>query len=269
MKKTLIFKFFFLLCFCFSLPSLAEIVYAKASFMHGEEISTKDGCEFAQKKAELNALQKGLNVTISSEETEKCSQIDGTSNCEQNQFFLKTFNGILTQVKELSKKKRTETLDSGDIAYICEIEIKANTEPIKQIKDPDFDFNVKLNESNFKPGDNLTMEIGFTKAMYLTIFQFLPYEKEGNQVSKLFPNVREENNFIEDKKIILPYNAKYEVYFPENVNKKNIDEYLFFITSDENISWLDEYNNINELISQFIDYKKGVKMEYKQYTIYK
>ena len=84
--------FFFLLCFCFSLPSLAEIVYAKASFMHGEEISTKDGCEFAQKKAELNALQKGLNVTISSEETEKCSQIDGKSNCEQNQFFLKTFN---------------------------------------------------------------------------------------------------------------------------------------------------------------------------------
>ena len=105
MKKTLIFKFFFLLCFCFSLPSLAEIVEAKASFMHGEEISTKDGCEFAQKKAELNALQKGLNVTISSEETEKCSQIDGKSNCEQNQFFLKTFNGILTEINELSKKK--------------------------------------------------------------------------------------------------------------------------------------------------------------------
>ena len=32
---------------------------------------------------------------------------------------------------------------------------------------------------------------------------------------------------------------------------------------------LDEYNNIYELISQFIDIKKGVKMEYKQYTIYK
>ena len=73
----------------YSFPSLAKVVYAKESSMHGEEISTKDGCEFALKKAELNALQKGLNVTISSEETEKCSQVDGQSNCEQNQFFLK------------------------------------------------------------------------------------------------------------------------------------------------------------------------------------
>ena len=212
--------------------------------MHGGEISTNDGCKFAREKAQLEALQKGLNVTISSEELEKCSQIDGKSNCEYNQFSLITFNGVLTEVKELNKEKKTEPLDNGDIAYICEIEIEANAEPLKQIADPNFNFNVKLNEYNFNTGDNLTMEIGLTKPMYLTIFQFLPYEKEGNQVSKLFPNEREENNFIKDKKIILPYNAKYEVYFPENVNKKNIDEYLFFIASDENIGWLDEYNNI-------------------------
>jgi len=254
----------------YSFPSLAKIVTAKGSFMHGEEISTRDGCKFAREKAELEALQKGLNVTISSEEIEKCSQIDGKSNCEYNQFFLKTFNGILTGIKELSKPlKRIETLDSGDIAYICEIEIKANVEPIKQINDPNFNFNVKLNEYNFKAGGELTMEITFTKPMYLTIFQFLPYEKEGNQVSKLFPNEREENNFIKDKKIILPYNAKYEVYFPENVNKKNIDEYLFFITSDEKIDWLDEYNNIYELKSSYINSTKRVKTKYKQYTIYK
>jgi hypothetical protein len=253
----------------YSLPSLAKIVHAKGSFMHGEEISTKDGCKFAREKAELEALQKGLNVTISSENLKKCSQIDGKSNCEYNQFSLITFNGVLTEVKELSKEKKTETLDNGDIAYICEIEIEANAEPLKQIADPNFNFNVKLNESNFKAGDNLTMEITFTKPMYLTIFQFLPYEKEGNQVSKLFPNEREENNFIKDKKIILPYNAKYEVYFPENVNKKNIDEYLFFITSDEKIDWLDEYNNIYELKSSYINSTKRVKTKYKQYTIYK
>ena len=166
-------------------------------------------------------------------------------------------------------EKRIETLEGGEIAYICEIEIKANAEPIKQIKDPNFNFNVKLNESNFKSGDKLSMEIGLTKPMYLTIFQFLPYEKEGNQVSKLFPNEREEDNFIKSKKITLPYNAKYEVYFPENVNKKNIDEYLFFVASDENIGWLDEYNNIYELKSSYINSTKRVKTKYKQYTIYK
>ena len=59
----------------YSLPSLAKIVYAKASFMHGEEISTKDGCKFAREKAELEAIQKGIGVTISSENLRKCSQI--------------------------------------------------------------------------------------------------------------------------------------------------------------------------------------------------
>ena len=253
----------------YTFPSLAKIVTVKESFMHGGEISTNDGCMLARKNAQLKALREGLGVTTSSEELEKCSQIDGKSNCEFNQFSLITFNGVLTEVKELSKEKKTEPLSSGEIAYICEIEIKANVEPIKQIADPNFNFNVKLNEHNFKSGDKLTMEIGFTIPMYLTIFQFLPYEKEGNQVSKLFPNVREENNFIKDEKIILPYNAKYEIYFPENVNKKNIDEYLFFITSDENIRWLDEYNNINELKSSYINSTKRVKTKYKQYTVYK
>ena len=263
-------RIFLLLGFIFySFPSLAKIVTVKESFMHGEEISTKDGCKFAREKAQLKALQKGLNVTISSEELEKCSQIDGKSNCEFNQFSLITFNGVLTEVKELSKKKKTETLNNGEIAYICEIEIKANAEPIKQITDPNFDFNVKLNEHNFKSGDMLTMEIGFTKPMYLTIFQFLPYEKKGNQVSKLFPNEREENNFIKDEKIILPYNAKYEIYFPENVSKKNIDEYLFFLGSDEQIKWLEEYSNLNDLKSSYINSKNKVKTKYKQYTVYK
>ena len=152
----------------YSFPSLAKIVYAKASFMHGEEISTKDGCKFARERAELEALQKGVGVTISSENLKKCSQIDGKSNCEYNQFSLITFNGVLTDIKVLGKKKRTETLDNGDIAYICEIEIEANAEPLKQIADPKFNFNVKLNESNFKTGDKLTMEISFTKPMYKT-----------------------------------------------------------------------------------------------------
>jgi len=256
-------------CLCFSLPSLAKIVTAKGKYMHGGEISTDEGCKLAKNRAILKAQEKVLGQTISSEELEKCSQIDGKSNCERNQFFFSMFRGHISNLEELGPpKKTTGTLDAETV-YFCEIEIEANVEPTKQILDPNFNFNVKLNEHNFKSGDKLAMEIGFTKPMYLIIFQFLPYEKEGNQVSKLFPNEREANNFIKDEKIILPYNAKYEIYSPENVNKKNIDEYLFFVTSDENIRWLDEYNNINELISQFIDYKKRVKMKYKQYTVYK
>jgi len=253
----------------YSFPSLAKTVYANGKYRHNEEISTKEGCDNALQRAKLDATQKGVGMTISSEELEKCSQIDGESNCERNQFFLATFNADFTDIEVLDTTKKTEPLSDGDISYICEIKIRAEVEPIKQINDPNFNFNVELNEHNFKPGDELAMEIGFNSHMYFTIFQVLPYKNQGNQVYKLFPNEREENNYIESKKITLPYNAKYEVYFPEKINKKNIDEYLVYLGSENNINWLDEYNNIYELISQFIDIKKGVKMEYKQYTIYK
>jgi hypothetical protein len=113
------------------------------------------------------------------------------------------------------------------------------------------------------------MEIGFTKPMYLTIFQVLPYEKKNYQVLKLFPNKREKDNFIKSEKIILPNNAKYEIYFPEKVNKERVDEYLFFITSDKNISWLPEYGTIEELKADLKKKKKMMKHKFKQYTITK
>ena len=254
----------------YSLPSLAKIVTVKGSFIHTDKISIYEGCKSAKQNAQLNALSKALNISISQDELEKCSQIDGQSNCEYNKISLITFNGEITKVEELGKpKKSTETLNNGDIVYICEVEIKANVEPIKQIVDPNFNFTVELNSLNFKSGDKLTMEITLNTPMYFTIFQYLPYEREGNQVNKIFPNEREENNYIKDKKINLPYNAKYEVYFPDQINKKNVDEYLFFLGSEKKINWVDEYNNINELKSSYINSKNKVKTKYKQYTVYK
>jgi hypothetical protein len=252
----------------YSLPSLAKIVTAKGKYMHSGEISTNDGCEFAKERAKLKALEKELGQTISSEELEKCSEIDGKYNCERNQFFLSSFNGDITGLKELDRKKTTGTIND-EIVYFCEIEIRANVIPSKQIKDPSFDFDVLLNESNFREGDNLAMEIGFTKPMYLTIFQVLPYEKKDHQVLKLFPNEREKNNLIKSEKIILPYNAKYEIYFPEQVNKKSVDEYLFFIASDKEIPWLKEYNTTEDLKAAFLNSTKRMKAKFKQYTIIK
>ena len=127
-------RFLLLLGFIFySFPSLAKIVTVKESFMHGEEISTKDGCKFARENAQLKALREGLNVTISSEELEKCSQIDGKSNCEFNQFFFSMFRGHISHLEELGPpKKTTGTLDAETI-YFCEIEIEAKAEKAGKI----------------------------------------------------------------------------------------------------------------------------------------
>ena len=86
---------------------------------------------------------------------------------------------------------------------------------------------------------------------------------------KLFPNKREKDNYIKSEKIILPNNAKYEIYFPEKVNKESVDEYLFFIASDKDIPWLKEYNTTEELKEAFLNSTKRMKAKFKQYTIMK
>jgi len=250
----------------YSFPSLAKTINVTGKYSHGSEISAKEGCESALQEAKNEAARK-IGVKISSETTQKCSEIEGKSNCERNQFYLSTFNAEFTNLEVLDKKQKTETLNDDEIRYICEIEIVANVELIEQITDPNFDFNAKLNSYNFKSGDKLNMEIEVNTPMYLTIFQFLPYERKGNQVHKLFPNKREENNYIKNK-ITLPYNAKYEVYFPETVDKKNIDEYLIFLGSEKEIKWLDQYNTIYDLKSTIIRSKYKMKKKDEQYTIY-
>tara|TARA_Y100000590_G_C15685979_1_gene1001673 strand:+ start:118 stop:831 length:714 start_codon:yes stop_codon:yes gene_type:complete len=237
--------------------------------MHDGSISANEGCDLAKNRAKLKAMNEVLGQTISLEEIEKCSGIDGKVSCERNQFFLSSFNGDITGIKFDNPKKTTKSLEDGEMIYFCEVKIEANVTPLRQINDPSFDFSVKINHQNFKDGENLSMKIGFTKPMYLTIFQVLPYEKSGNQVFKLFPNEREVNNYIESDSIRLPNNAKYQVYFPENINKQTIDEYLFFLASEEPIKWLNNYNNIEELKKSFLNSKKRVKTKYKQYRIIK
>ena len=154
--------------------SYAEKVTAKGDHSYFGDTSDDDACEHALRKAKLKALEKVLGQTISSEELEKCSTVDGKTNCERNQFFLSSFGGELTDTKEINKEIKTVKIENSKDANICLIEIRTNVKKTTQKLDPSFDFNVKLNGYNFKDGDNLTIDIELNKPMYLTVFQILP-----------------------------------------------------------------------------------------------
>ena len=248
--------------------SYAERVTAKGDHSYFGDTSDDDACKHALRRAKLKALEKVLGQTISSEELEKCSTVDGKTNCERNQFFLSSFGGELTKTKEVSREIKTVKIENSKDANICLIEIKTDVKRTIQKLDPSFDFNVKLNEYNFKDGDNLTIDVELNKPMYLTIFQILPYEDKDYQVVKLFPNDLEKDNYIKAKDLKLPKNAKYEIYFPEKINKESIDEYLFFVGSKNNIKWLDKYSKIEDLKKVYIK-NNLLKYQYKEYTIFK
>ena len=67
-------------------------------------------------------------------------------------------------------------------------------------------------------------------------------------MTKIFPN----KNFNQNDNNLIKQNIKlrYEVYFPDEIDQNKVDEYLVFVASEKDISWLDEYSQIEGLKSQ-------------------
>ena len=84
-------KYFLIISFII-FSAAAEVVVTEGSYTYTGEISENEACSLAKKKAELKALEKVLGQTISSDELENCSEVDGKTSCERNQFFLSSFN---------------------------------------------------------------------------------------------------------------------------------------------------------------------------------
>ena len=259
---------YILIFFFITASAFAEVVETEGSYTYAGDISRNEGCSLAKERAKLKALEKVLGQTISSEEMENCSEVDGKTNCERNQFFLSSFNGDLTSIRQLKRDIQTEKLSNGEEIYICKIKIRAKVTKTTKTLDSSFDFNVKLNEKNFRDGEELKIDIELNKPFYLTIFQILPYEKKDYQVYKLFPNELEQDNFLNGNSFSLPQNAKYQIYFPNVSNKNSVDEYLVFIASQKNINWLEKYAKKEDLKNAYIR-ENSIKYLYKEYTIYK
>ena len=256
MKKLII------LFFIISFPIKAEVVIETGKHEHlGKNYTKDESCKIAEEKAKNNAIIKSIGETASSESFSNCSQVDGEYSCERNKFSLLQLNGDLTDSKIL---KTNYDKKPGSEILFCEITIEANVEPIKKNLDPNFQFDIDLNQKIFRSGEILEIKINTSKKMYMTIFQWLPYGgKKFNVVTKIFPNNdynKNTNDLIEGK-----LNLKYETYFPEEINKNKVIEHLIFVASEERINWLNEYAQIEGLKKQF--FKTNILME-KHYSGY-
>jgi len=245
-----------------SFPIKAEVVIETGKHEHlGKNYTKEESCRIAEEKAKNNAIIKSLGETASSESFSNCSQVDGEYSCERNKFSLLQLNGDLTDSKIL---KTNYDKELGSEILFCEITIEANVEPIKKNLDPNFQFDIDLNQKIFRSGEILEIKINTSKKMYMTIFQWLPYGgKKYNVITKIFPNKdynKNTNDLIKGK-----LNLKYETYFPDEINKNKVIEHLIFVASEKKINWLNEYAQIEGLKKQF--FKTNILME-KHYSGY-
>jgi len=246
----------------------AKIIQDEGEWKHTGDISPNQACKLAEKRAKENAIKQALGLKISLEETEKCKEVDGVLDCEHNQTSILSLNGNITEYKILNKDSGLDELSN---IYYCKIKIEAKVEPSFE-EDLNFQLDSKLNREDFRHGEQLEIEILSNEEMFLTIYQFFPYEK-GYQVLKLFPNEREKNNKISSEAFRLPTEStKYTVEFPKNSSKARVDEHLILIASKTNINWLGKYSTIEDLRKRLIELgKKNIikGRQQKTYTIFK
>ena len=76
--------------------------------------------------------------------------------------------------------------------------------------------------------------------MFVNIFSWNPYGSKGTQVSRIFPNKYEQDNKIENKRLIPGEEKRYKfiVKYPDEVqDKKYIDQYLIVLATKKNITF--------------------------------
>ena len=254
-----------ILIFLFSIPSNAEIVKAIGTHKHLGSYSKNESCAIALEKAKKKAITESLGETITSEIVSNCSEVDGEFNCERNQFSLLSLKGDIVDIK---KNKPEYSYDSATEISICKQSIEAKVVPIKQNTDPNFQFDVNMNERTFKSGDKMEIEVNTSTEMYISIFQWLPYGgKKYNKITKIFPN--EDFNANTNNLVSNNLKLKYKTYFPEEINKKMVDEYLVFVASEKEIPWINEYAEIEGLKKQLVKSKVLIEKHYIGYVIIK
>ena len=258
-------RFFLLLIILVSFPASAEIVNAVGTHKHLGSYSKNESCGIALEKAKKKAIMNSLGETVTSEIVSNCSEIDGEYNCERNQFSLLSLKGDIIDMKQT---KAEYSYDSTTEIFICKQNIEARVVPIKQNTDPNFQFDVTINESTFKAGDVMEIEINTSTNMHVSIFQWLPYGgKKYNKITKIFPN--KDIPKYSDSLVSSNLKLRLKTFFPEEINEKMVDEYLVFVASEKEIPWLNEYAKIDGLKKQLVKSKVIIEKQYMGYVIIK
>ena len=204
----------------------------------GPNIAESRACELAFERAKINALSKVYGEKIHSGAFLRCSESDNVE-CELNQYTLITSDGT---IKKIKKKVKEVIKQEGSSICICRI--IASIDKPKHQPDPNFHFNAKINKRFFRDLEKYMIQIEPSIKMFVNIFSWNPYTSKGTQVSRIFPNKYEQDNKIENKRIIPGEEKRYKfkVKYPDEVqDKKYIDQYLIVLATKKNITFLKDY----------------------------
>ena len=238
-----------------ALPARAEWVAGKAERVFGPETTEADACRAAERLAREAALRARLGERVASEDTQICTEKGEAAECSLHRAAWSMVDGDIAAVRD----RRAVTRD-GPLAGFrtCQVSLDADVVIAKGQPDPGFDFTLRMETRVFRDGDELSMGIEPSQPMYITVFQWLPYDQSASPVTRLFPNKFDSDNYFA-KAGTVPTGAGAPRYglrvgFPANVPEgaRLADEYLLVVATRTRVEFRDAYG-IDELKGRLLE----------------
>jgi len=180
----------------------AEMAHGVGEYFYGPDTSESKACELAQEKAKSVPLISVMGESVSREEQlfckEETSGKKSNYECEYNSVKWSLIDGDfkspINVKRELDSKTGFKSCKvSLDVEVIVPLrksdpnfDVKAKIFDIKcggkcDVKEKNFDLKAKTNQTVFRVGDDLLLEVQSTMPAYFAVFNWLPHEN--NQVN--------------------------------------------------------------------------------------
>ncbi len=223
----------------------AVVLDTQGEYHFGPDTSRNQACHLAAERAKLNALSLVVGEQISAEEKLTCQQSTGgasTASCEMNKNTWVFLDGHIRTAEKVS-----ETVKVVDGASVCKVTMVVDIDNPKAKTNPYFDIKVSLNKKNYREGEPIEIELQPSSPMYITLFAWYPH-LDGENMSQLFPNQFDSNNYITEYTRIPSHKAKQpyaleSFWQPSYPNSKDVvDEWLIVVGTQKPVAWQASYS---------------------------
>ncbi|WP_167730169.1 DUF4384 domain-containing protein [Terasakiella sp. SH-1] len=249
-------------------PAYGEWVNVQGSSFFGPETAQSTACLRAEAKAKRTALEQTTGERLLADDLMICNESSEQSNCTLNRLTWSLADGEIRSIKN-----RTSSLSEiAEGVRKCTVHLQADIATERGFHDASFDLGVTLNQSMFRPGEELTLSLAPSQPMYIQVFQWLPYE-EDQPVLRIFPNRFEKDAHFKGAGTI-PRSTHKESYAlalapPAHIQstQRHWDEYLMIIATRQPLSLRSQYS-LTELRTKLLEIPRSdSRIIKKGYTI--
>ena len=243
-SKTLVIIFLLFLSVKFA---AAEIITEKGEYVLSRDISEKTCFENATQRALNNAATVLTGEKLKSETLKVCeATFENQAQCELYQSSWSIIDSVSRKGKiEIIDEKKVQKPLYTNCEVIIEVDLYLTPKP-----DPNFDFELELNQSKFLAGHNESLEDPSLMVnikpyaeteMFINIFSWAPYI-EGKNVFRIFPDPQREKyngkiNLISKNTLLPRNNSNYswKHFFPKDHPTENISMGILVFASKNRV----------------------------------